>query len=69
MEQNSSFDNLSDYLSFPTFMEMFKGDMTIPDLYGSLINISTKKHPLRLAFRETFLDTDIEGLFNKESFF
>ena len=42
MEQNSSFDSLSDYLSFPTFMEMFKGDMTVPDLYGSLINISIK---------------------------
>ena len=64
-----TFDGLSDYLSYPTFLEMFKGDMTIPNLYGSLINISTRKHPLRLTFKEIFLDTDIEGLFNRDSLF
>jgi hypothetical protein len=50
-------------------MEMFKGDMRIPDLYGSLINISVNKHPLRLTFKEIFLDMDINGLFNKDSLF
>jgi hypothetical protein len=50
-------------------MEMFKGDMTIPNLCSSLVNISLKKHPLRLTFKETFLDTNLEVLFNKNSFF
>lgn len=50
-------------------MEMFKGDMTVPNLYGSLLNISLKKHPLRLTFKEMFLDTNIESLFNKDSLF
>ena len=66
---NDTFDSLSDYLSYPTFMEMFKGDMTIPNLYGSLINISTRKHPLRLTFKEMFLDLNIESLFNREVLF
>jgi hypothetical protein len=66
---NNVFEGLSDYLSYPTFMEMFKGDMTIPNIYGSLINISTKKHPLRVTFKEMFLDMNIENLFNKDSLF
>jgi hypothetical protein len=66
---SKAFDGLSDYLSYPTFLEMFRGDMTVPNLYGSLINISIKKHPLRLTFKEMFLDMDIEGLFNRDSLF
>jgi hypothetical protein len=50
-------------------MEMFKGDMTVPDLYGSLINISIRKHPLRLTLNELFLDTNVENLFNSSSMF
>jgi hypothetical protein len=43
--------------------------LRIPDLYGSLINISVNKHPLRLTFKEIFLDMDINGLFNRDSLF
>lgn len=50
-------------------MEMFKGDMRTADLYGSLINIPMKNNPLRLALKETFLSMDVEGLFNRDSFF
>jgi hypothetical protein len=50
-------------------MEMFKGDMKTADLYGSLINIPMKNNPLRQALKETFLSLDVEGLFNRDSFF
>jgi hypothetical protein len=50
-------------------MEMFKGDMTVPNIYGSLINISLQRHPLRLTFKEIFLDMSVESLFNKDSMF
>jgi hypothetical protein len=50
-------------------MEMFKGDMTVPNIYGALMNISTKQHPLRLAFREMFTSINLEGLFNRNSLF
>lgn len=50
-------------------MEMFKGDMTVPNIYGSLINISLQRHPLRLTFKEMFLDMNIESLFNRDSMF
>jgi hypothetical protein len=43
--------------------------MTVPNLYGSLINISIRKHPLRLTVKEMFLDLNIESLFNRESLF
>jgi hypothetical protein len=66
---SKSFDSLSDYLSFPTFLEMFKGDIIAPNLYSELAKMSIGRHPLRLSLRETFLDTDVEALFNRNSFF
>ena len=48
---------------------MFKGDIIVPNLYSELAKMSIGRHPLRLSLRETFLDTDIEALFNRNSFF
>jgi hypothetical protein len=48
---------------------MFKGDIIAPNLYSELAKMSIGRHPLRLSLRETFLDTDVEALFNRNSFF
>ena len=61
-----NFDSLSDYLSFPTFMEMFKGDITI---LNTLDSVSFKKHPLRLSLDEIFVDCKLGNLFNNNSLF
>jgi hypothetical protein len=49
-------------------MEMFKSDMTIPEISSSVTLSSTKNNPLRIAFKETTSEVNLESLFNTNSF-
>jgi hypothetical protein len=50
-------------------MEMFKGDMSIPEVSTSVTMSSTRNNPLRMAFKETTSDVNLEEMFNSSSLF
>jgi hypothetical protein len=50
-------------------MEMFKGDMSIPEVSTSITMSSTRNNPLRMAFKETTSDVNLEEMFNSNSLF
>jgi hypothetical protein len=50
-------------------MEMFKGDMSIPEVSTSVTMSSTRNNPLRMAFKETTSDVNLEEMFNSNSLF
>ena len=49
-------------------MDMFKGDMSVPEISSSVTLSSTKNNPLRNALKETTSDVSLESLFNSGSF-
>jgi hypothetical protein len=49
-------------------MEMFKSDMSVPEITASVTIASTKNNPLRIAFKETTSDVNLEEIFSSSSF-
>jgi hypothetical protein len=49
-------------------MEMFKSDMSVPEISSSVTIASTRNNPLRIAFKETTSEVNLESLFNSNLF-
>ena len=49
-------------------MEMFKSDMSVPEISSSVTIASAKNNPLRIAFKETTNEVNLESLFNSNLF-
>ena len=50
-------------------MDLFNGDMSVPNMYGSLMNRSIINHPMVSELNLIFETNNLEALFNSNSFF
>lgn len=67
--KNSLFDSSSDFLSFPSFLDMFSGNLEILNSFQSISNINSGFYIKANVFDQLFTEYDYTNLFTASQYF